>query len=56
MIMRKAFKVGPVTLTLTDIILIKVALSLAIAAAYFVPAPWHIPVGIASNMFWMWRL
>jgi len=54
--MRKAVKIGPLHLTLTDVILIKVGLSAALAAAYLVPPPWHIPVGIASNMFWMWRL
>jgi len=54
--MNKRIHIGPVSLTLTEIIIIKVCLSLAIAAAYLVPPPWHIPVGIASNMFWMWRL
>lgn len=54
--MNRRIHIGPVSLTLTEIIVIKVCLSLAIAAAYFVPAPWHVPIGIAANMFWMWRL
>lgn len=54
--MNRRIHVGPISLTVTEVILIKAGLSLAIAAAYFVPAPWHIPVGIASNMFWMWKL
>ena len=54
--MNKRIHIGPVSLTVTEIVLLKVALSLSIAAVYFVPAPWHIPVGVMSNMFWLWRL
>ena len=54
--MRKAIKVGPLHLTLTDVVLIKVGLSMALVAAFVVPPPWHIPVGVASNLFWVWRL
>lgn len=52
----KQFEFGPVKLTLTDVIVIKVALSVALAAAFFVPAPWHIPVGLSANLVWIWRL
>lgn len=54
--MNRRIHIGPISLTLTEIVLIKVCLSLAIAAAYFVPAPWHVPVGVAANMFWLWRM
>lgn len=51
-----AFKLGPVRLSLTDVIVLKTALSVALIAAFLVPPPWHIPVGIAANMVWVWRL
>lgn len=54
--MQKRIHIGRISLSVTDIVLIKVALSLAIAAAYFVPPPWHVPVGVAANMFWLWRI
>lgn len=52
----KRVSIGPLHLTLTDIIVIKVALSVALAAAFFIPAPYHIPVGISANLVWIWRL
>lgn len=48
-------KIGPIHMTLTEVILLKAGLSVAVAAAFIVPAPWHIPVGIAANMVWIWR-
>lgn len=54
--MQKFIKIGPLRLTLTDVIVIKVGLSVALTAAFLVPPPWHIPVGIAANMVWVWRL
>lgn len=54
--MNRRIHVGPLSLSVEEVVIIKVGLSLAIAAAYFVPPPWHIPVGIASNMFWLWRV
>lgn len=32
------------------------ALNVALISAFFVPPPWHIPVGIAANLVWVWRL
>lgn len=52
----KKIEVGPLRLSVTDVVVIKVALSVALAAAFFIPAPWHIPVGISANMVWIWRL
>lgn len=52
----KEIEIGPIRLTLTDVIIIKVALSVALSAAFFVPAPWHIPVGLSANLIWIWRL
>lgn len=49
-------KFGHIELTIADVIVIKTALSVALIAAFFVPPPWHIPVGIAANMVWVWRL
>jgi hypothetical protein len=54
--MNRRVQIGPISLTVTEIVLIKVCLSLALAAAFFVPHPWNIPVGITANMLWMWRL
>lgn len=54
--MRKEIHVGHMRLTLTDIILLKAGLSLALTAAFLIPDPWHIPVGISANMIWIWRL
>lgn len=52
----KKVKVGPVELSITDVVLIKLGLSVALVAAFFVPSPWHIPVGISANLVWIWRL
>ena len=54
--MNKPIRVGPLNLTLTDIVIIKVGLSVALTAAFLVPPPWHIPVGISANLIWIWRL
>lgn len=53
---QKQIKVGHLHLTMSDIIGIKLGLSLALTAAFFIPAPWHIPVGIGANLVWIWRL
>ena len=53
---RHVVTIGHVRLTMTDVIIIKVALSVAIVAAFFVPPPWHIPVGVSANLVWIWRL
>ena len=52
----KRIAIGPLRLSITDVIVIKVALSVALIAVFFVPAPWNIPVGISANMVWIWRL
>lgn len=52
----KPIAIGPLHLTITDIVVIKVALSVALAAVFFVPHPWNIPVGISANLVWIWRL
>ena len=54
--MQKPVRIGPLSLTLTDIIVIKAGLSVALTAAFLVPPPWHIPVGVAANLIWIWRL
>jgi len=54
--MQKHVKVGHLRLTLTDVVLIKVGISLAIVAAFYLPEPWSVPTGIAANMIWIWRL
>ena len=52
----KHIKIGHMQLSLTDVIVIKVALSVALIAVFFIPSPWNIPVGISANMIWIWRL
>jgi len=52
----KPIAIGPLRLTLNDIIVIKTGLSVALIAAFIVPPPWHIPVGVAANLVWIWRL
>ena len=43
-------------LTIGDVIVFKVLLSLALVAIFVVPHPWNIPLGISSNLVWLWRL
>lgn len=54
--MKKVLKVGVVHLTMTDVVLIKIGISLGIAAAFYLPHPWSIAAGLTSNMIWIWRL
>ena len=53
---KKRIAIGPLRLSLTDIVLIKVALSVALIAVFYVPAPWDVPLAISANMVWVWRL
>lgn len=43
-------------LKLEHIVLVKLGLSVALVAAYFVPAPLNIVVGIGANMVWVWKV
>jgi hypothetical protein len=52
----KHVKIGHISLTLTDVVAIKVALSVALIAVFYVPAPWDVPLAISANMVWVWRL
>jgi hypothetical protein len=52
----KKVKVGHMQLSITDIIVIKIMLSVALIAVFYVPAPWNVPLAISANMVWVWRL
>lgn len=52
---QKHIQIGHIHLTLTEILIIKAGLSVALTAVFFVPAPWNVPVGIAANLVWIWR-
>lgn len=43
-------------LSLGDVVVFKVLLSMAFLAVFVVPHPWNIPMGVASNLVWLWRL
>lgn len=43
-------------LSIGDVILFKVLLSMAMLAIFIVPHPYNIPLGISSNLVWLWRL
>jgi len=42
-------------LRIEHIVAAKLGLSIVLVAAYVVPAPWNVPVGIAANMVWVWK-
>jgi hypothetical protein len=37
-------------------VVLKLGISMGIVAAFFVPPPYSILVGITSNLMWMWKL
>lgn len=43
-------------LRLEHIVLVKLGLSVALVAAYVVPAPFNIVVGAAANLVWVWKI
>lgn len=43
-------------LRLEHIVAAKLGLSVALTAAYVIPAPWNIVVGSAANLVWIWKI
>lgn len=43
-------------LSIGDVIVFKILLSLSFIAVFFIPHPYNMPVGMASNLVWLWRL